>query len=103
MALVLARQHDIVADVHQLTSGRALVSVRRGLLVYVDDENYRWTSPDSSQRGGPLLTYASQPTSAAGRVAQHYAMLRDFPADELLGSRLPLLADVLLAHHVCPI
>lgn len=103
MALVLAHQHDIVADVHQLTSGHALVSVCRGLLIYVDDENYRWTSPDSSQRGGPLLTYATQPANAAARIAQHYMMLRDLPADELLNSRLPLLTDVLIARHVCPI
>ncbi|MFI6886732.1 hypothetical protein [Streptosporangium canum] len=102
LALMLA-SHDIVADVHQLTSGRALVSVCRGLLIYVDDESFWWTSPDSSQRGGPLLTYATQPASAAGRIAQHYAMLRTLPADELLDSRLPLLTDVLLAHHVCPV
>lgn len=103
LTIVLASKHDIVADIHQLASGRALVSVCRGLLVYVDDEGYRWTSPDRSQSGGPLLTYATVPASAAARIAQHYAMLNDYPVVELLNSPLPLLADVLLAQHVCPV
>ncbi|MFD8529389.1 hypothetical protein ACFV0L_18415 [Streptosporangium canum] len=103
LALVLDSKHNIAADVHQLTPGRALVSVCRGLLIYVDAENFWWNSPDRSQSGGLLLTYAAYPASAAARIAQHYTLLRDYPVDELLISPLPLLADVLASRHVCPI
>ncbi|MEU0480521.1 hypothetical protein ABZ260_15200 [Streptosporangium sp. NPDC006013] len=35
LAAVLADVHNIVADVHELTSGNAIVSLRRGLLAYI--------------------------------------------------------------------
>ncbi|MFJ2030464.1 hypothetical protein [Streptosporangium sp. NPDC087985] len=101
LVLMLAGKHKISADVHQLASGNALVSVYRGLLVSTDGENFRWTSPEPDHRSRPSRACATEPASAAARIAEHCMLLRNRYADEVLRSPLP--ADVIPADHVCPV
>lgn len=98
----LERGHGISADVHELHSGNAIVSVYRGLLAYTDGENFWWTSPELTRSGDHLLSAALESAAAAERLAEHYAILRARPATSLLDSELPLLADVIPAQHVVP-
>ncbi|MFD8556604.1 hypothetical protein ACFV1N_04835 [Streptosporangium canum] len=102
LAAVLDDVHGIPADVHELRSGNALVSVSPGLLAYTDGESFWWTSPELSGAGAPALSSASTLLVAAEQLAAHYAILRVRPAASLLDSELPLLADVILADRVAP-
>ncbi len=102
LAALLDSTHGISADVHQLRCGKAVLSVYYGLLVYTDGEKFWWTTPRLSHSGGPLLTSAATSTVAAERLSEHYAILRTRPLTTVLGSELPLLADVILADHVVP-
>ncbi|GAA0822062.1 hypothetical protein ACFQVD_41010 [Streptosporangium amethystogenes subsp. fukuiense] len=102
LAAELDRTHGISADVHELASGNAIVSVYRGLLAYTDGENFWWTSPELTGPGDHPLSAALEPAAAAERLAEHYAILRTRPAISLLDGELPLLADAILADHVVP-
>ncbi|MEU4829973.1 hypothetical protein [Streptosporangium sp. NPDC023615] len=101
LAAALAR-HGIAADVHELASGRATVSIYYGLIAYTDGEEFRWTSPKLSRRGRPLAVSEAMTAAAAERLAEHYRILCSRPLTDVLGSELPLLADVLVADHVVP-
>ncbi|MER5648484.1 hypothetical protein [Streptosporangium sp. NPDC002524] len=96
LAAVLCDVHGIEADVHELRSGNAIVSVFLGLLAYTDGEEFWWTSPELNRAGSPLLSSAPTLPLAAEQLAGHYAILRARPATGVLGSELPLLADALL-------
>jgi len=98
----LDRVHGISADIHELRSGNAIVSVYRGLLAYSDGEYFWWTSPELDRLGDHLLSAASATATAAERLAEHYEILRVRPLTTRLGYELPLLADVILAEHVDP-
>jgi hypothetical protein len=89
--------HAIPADVHELQSGKAAVSVYCGLLVYTDGESFRWTSP-TRHRSGALLISAVQAPAAAELLAEHYKILLSRDGIDLLRSELPLLGDVLPIH-----
>ncbi|MFF3440378.1 hypothetical protein [Streptosporangium sp. NPDC002721] len=102
LVIELDRAHGISADIHELRSGNAIVSVYRGLLAYSDGENFWWTSPELDGSGDHLLSAASDEVTAAARLAEHYEILRLRPLITLLGCELPLLADVILAEHVDP-
>ncbi|MEV4245212.1 hypothetical protein AB0J63_17575 [Streptosporangium canum] len=102
LAAVLDDVYGIPADVHELRSGNALVSVFPGLLAYTDGESFWWTSPELSGSGAPVLSSALALLVAAEQLAAHYAILRVRPATSLLDSELPLPADVILADHVAP-
>ncbi|MER6175727.1 hypothetical protein [Streptosporangium sp. NPDC001681] len=102
LAAVLANVYGISADVHELQSGNAILSVYRGLLAYTDSESFWWTSPELSDSGAPALSSELTLTTAAEHLAAHYEILRARPATSLLDSELPLLADVILADHVVP-
>ena len=102
LAAALNDVYGISADVHELRSGNAIVSVYRGLLAYSDGENFWWTSPEHAGSGAHLLSPALEPAAAAELLAEHYAILRARPATSLLDSELPLLADVIPADHVVP-
>ncbi|WP_326829105.1 hypothetical protein OIE13_31475 [Streptosporangium sp. NBC_01810] len=101
LAAELNRAHGIKADVHELRSSNAIISVYYGLLAYSDGENFWWTSPELDS-GHHLLSAAVDPAAAAERLAEHYEILRARPLTTVLGSELPLLADVILAEHVVP-
>jgi hypothetical protein len=90
--------YGISADVHELRSGKAAVSVYCGLLVYTDGESFRWTSPARSRSGSTLLTSATQVSTAAGQLAEHYKVLLGRDGIDVLHSGLPLLGDVLPVH-----
>lgn len=100
LAAVLDDVYSIKADVHELHSGNAILSVLPGLLAYTDGESFWWTSPELSNSGAPALSSAVTPPVAAEQISEHYAILRARPAISLLNSELPLLADVILADHV---
>ncbi|WP_440104869.1 hypothetical protein [Streptosporangium sp. H16] len=102
LVIELDRAHGILADIHELRSGNAIVSVYRGLLAYSDGENFWWTSPELDGSGDHLLSAASDEVTTAARLAEHYEILRARPLTTLLGCELPLLADVILAEHVDP-
>ncbi|MGW3365949.1 hypothetical protein ACWDOR_23750 [Streptosporangium canum] len=102
LAAVLDDIYGIKADVHELHSGNAILSVFRGLLAYTDGESFWWTSPELSDSGAPALSSAVTLPVAAEQLAEHSAILRARPAISLLNSELPLLADVILADHVAP-
>ncbi|WP_326635888.1 hypothetical protein OG884_22635 [Streptosporangium sp. NBC_01755] len=94
--------HHIHADVHELSSGNAIVSVHYGLLAYTDGESFWWTGPELNHAGSPLLS--SEPTllAAARQLAEHHAILRTKDAADVVRNGLPLPADVILAEHVDP-
>ncbi|WP_329086181.1 MULTISPECIES: hypothetical protein [unclassified Streptosporangium] len=96
LAAILGDVYGIEADVHELRSGNAIVSVFLGLLAYTDGETFWWTSPELSNSGSPLLSSELTLPLAAEQLAEHYAILRARPATGVLGSELPLLADALL-------
>ncbi|GAA3419348.1 hypothetical protein [Streptosporangium vulgare] len=103
LAAVLTEVHGITADVHELRSGNAILSVHYGLLAYTDGERFWWTSPELSDSGSPLLSSVLTLPVAAEQLAKHYAILRRRDAADVLRSELPLLADVIVADHVSPI
>ncbi|WP_371782542.1 hypothetical protein [Streptosporangium subroseum] len=90
--------HAITADVHELQSGKAVVSVYCGLLVYTDGESFRWTSPERSRSGTALLTSAAQVPTAAELLAEHFKIMLGRDGIDLLRSGLPMLGDVLPVH-----
>ncbi|WP_371780817.1 hypothetical protein [Streptosporangium subroseum] len=98
LAAELYSIHAIAADVHELESGKAVVSVYYGLLIYADGEFFRWTSPARSRSGTALLISAAQVPTAAERVAEHYKVLLGRDGIDVLRSGLPLLGDVLPVH-----
>ncbi|WP_436761780.1 hypothetical protein [Streptosporangium sp. V21-05] len=102
MAAVLDDVHGISADVHELRSGNAVLSVHYGLLAYTDGERFWWTGPGRGHSGSPLLSSALTLPVAAEQLARHYRILRARPAASVLESEPPLLADVILADHVVP-
>jgi hypothetical protein len=102
LAAVLAEVHHIRADVHELSSGNAIVSVHHGLLAYTDGERFWWTSPELNHAGSPLLSSELTLLAAAGQLAEHHAILRTEDAADVVRNGLPLLADVILAEHVDP-
>ncbi|MEV4749854.1 hypothetical protein ACFQVD_29300 [Streptosporangium amethystogenes subsp. fukuiense] len=102
LAAILAEIHHIRADVHELASGNAIVSVHYGLLAYTDGERFWWTGPELNHAGSPLLSSELTLLAAARQLAEHHAVLRDKDAADLLRGGLPLLADVILAEHVDP-
>ncbi len=102
LAAVLAEIHHIRADVHELASGNAIVSVHYGLLAYTDGERFWWTGPQLSDAGSPLLSSALTLPAAAEQLAEHHAILRAGNAADVLRGGSPLLADVILAEHVDP-
>ncbi|MGW0590812.1 hypothetical protein [Streptosporangium sp. NPDC002607] len=102
LAAVLAEVHHIRADVHELSSGNAIVSVHHGLLAYTDGERFWWTSPELNRAGSPLLSSELTLLAAAGQLAEHHAILRTKDVADVLRNGLPLLADVILAEHVDP-
>jgi hypothetical protein len=102
LAAVLADVHGIVADVHELASGNAILSVHYGLLAYTDGERFWWTSPELSDAGSPLLSSALTLPVAAEQLAEHHAILSAREATDVVRSGLPLLTDVILAEHVDP-
>lgn len=102
LATELGRTHGISADVHELNSGNAIVSIYRGLLAYTDGESFWWTSPELSHSGAPLLSSELTLTMAAKQLAEHYAILRARPATSLLDRELPWLTDPIRAEHVDP-
>ncbi|GAA4182598.1 hypothetical protein GCM10022252_08750 [Streptosporangium oxazolinicum] len=103
LAAVLDDVYGIRADVHELTSGNAIVSVHYGLLAYTDGERFWWTGPELSDAGSPLLSSALTLPAAAEQLAAHHAILRARDAADVLRGGLPLLADVILAEHVDPV
>ncbi|WP_326646457.1 hypothetical protein OG884_17705 [Streptosporangium sp. NBC_01755] len=102
LAAVLAEVHHIHADVHQLVSGNALVSLHHGLLAYTDGESFWWTSPELNHAGSPLLSSTPTLLAAAGQLAEHHAILSAREATDVVRNGLPLLADVIEAEHVDP-
>ncbi|MEU9885740.1 hypothetical protein AB0M95_12010 [Sphaerisporangium sp. NPDC051017] len=72
----LAR-HEIPAYIYYLEDGQAAVSLWQGLLARIDGRIIWWTSPHPSRRGGALRTFAVSPATAAARLADHYATLRE--------------------------
>ncbi|WP_329090675.1 MULTISPECIES: hypothetical protein [unclassified Streptosporangium] len=96
LATILGDVYGIEADVHELASGNAIVSVFRGLLAYTDGETFWWTSPELNRAGSPLLSSELTLPVAAEQLAEHYRILRARPAASVLESELPLLADALL-------
>ncbi|WP_440098919.1 hypothetical protein [Streptosporangium sp. H16] len=102
LAAILDDVYGIKADIHELRSGNAIVSVFLGLLAYTDGEKFWWTGPELSDSGAPLLSSELTLPAAAEQLAEHYAILRARPAAGVLGSELPLLADILTADHVVP-
>ena len=102
LAAVLAEVHHIRADVHELASGNAIVSVHYGLLAYTDGERFWWTSPELNHAGSPLLSSELTLLAAARQLAEHHAILRAKDAADVVRNGLPLLADVILAEHVDP-
>ncbi|MEU4533847.1 hypothetical protein AB0G15_03165 [Streptosporangium sp. NPDC023825] len=102
LAAALAEVHHIDADVHELVSGNAIVSVHYGLLAYTDGERFWWTGPELSDVGSPLLSSALTLLAAAEQLAEHHAVLRARDAADVLRAGSPLLADVILAEHVDP-
>ncbi|MER5647900.1 hypothetical protein [Streptosporangium sp. NPDC002524] len=102
LAALLNDVHGISADVHELRSGKAVVSVYYGLMAYTDGERFWWTGPERGHSSGLLPFSETEPGLAAERLAGHYATLRARPVVTLLGGELPLLADVMLAEHVVP-
>ncbi|MEU4830311.1 hypothetical protein [Streptosporangium sp. NPDC023615] len=101
LTVALAR-HGISADVHELASGRAAVSVYYGLVACTDDEEFRWTSPELSRRGGPGPVSETTTVRAVERLVHDHRILRARQLTDVLGSELPLLADVIVAGHVVP-
>ncbi|MFI6509928.1 hypothetical protein ACIBCT_20185 [Streptosporangium sp. NPDC050855] len=101
LAIELAR-HDISADVHELASGRAAVSIYYGLIAFTDGQEIRWTSPKPSYRGRPVSVAEATMAAAVDRLVRDHRILRSRPLTDVLGSELPLLADVLTADHVVP-
>ncbi|MEV0758168.1 hypothetical protein [Streptosporangium sp. NPDC050280] len=102
LATILNEVYGIRADIHHLRSGNAIASVFLGLLAYSDGERFWWTSPVLDRSGDHLLSAASDPATAAERLAAHYRILRARPAASLLESELPLLTDTTPAEHVVP-
>ncbi|WP_440100239.1 hypothetical protein [Streptosporangium sp. H16] len=102
LAAVLAGVHHIRADVHELASGNAIVSVHYGLLAYTDGERFWWTGPELSDAGSPLFSSALTLLAAAEQLAGHHAVLRARDAADVLRGGLPLPANVILAEHVDP-
>ncbi|MFI6451677.1 hypothetical protein ACIBF6_08970 [Streptosporangium amethystogenes] len=100
LAAVLAELHHIRADVHELTSGNAIVSVHHGLLAYTDGERFWWTSPELNHADSPLLSSELTLLAAAKQLAEHHAILS--AKDDVVRNGLPLLADVIRAEHVDP-
>jgi hypothetical protein len=98
LAATLRLDYGISADVHELRSGKAAVSVYCGLLVYADGVSFRWTSPARSHSGSTLLTAAAQVPMAAQRLAEHYKVLLGRDGIDVVRSGLPLLGDVLPAY-----
>ncbi|MEU4832460.1 hypothetical protein [Streptosporangium sp. NPDC023615] len=99
LAALLARAHNIPADVHRLPSGERVVSVYHGLVVRLDQEcRFWWVVPASVDRGRALWTSAATPAAAASRIAVHYRELRARPPGQLIHGGY-LLTDVLLEHH----
>ncbi|GAA2864319.1 hypothetical protein GCM10010517_23510 [Streptosporangium fragile] len=99
LADILARSHNIPADVHRLPSGEVVVSVYYGLVTRLDDRGrFWWVVPASAGRGRPLWTSAVTPVVAAHRIARHYRELRARPLSHLIRDGY-LLTDVLLDHH----
>ncbi|MER6176513.1 hypothetical protein [Streptosporangium sp. NPDC001681] len=102
LAAVLAEVHHIHADVHELASGNAIVSVHYGLLAYTDGERFWWTSPELNHAGSPLLSSELTLLAAARQLAEHHAILHTRDAADVVRNGLPLLSDVILAEHVDP-
>lgn len=105
LAALLARAHNIPADVHRLPSGKVVVSVYYGLVARLDDAcRFWWVVPASTGRHRPLWTSAATPVAAAFRIAAHYREIRAHPLTHLICGGY-LLTDVLLEHHaaVAPI
>ncbi|WP_433373169.1 hypothetical protein [Streptosporangium sp. CA-115845] len=102
LAAVLAELHHIHADVHELASGNAIVSVHYGLLAYTDGERFWWTSPELDHAGSPLLSSELTLLAAARQLAEHHTILRTKDAADVVRNGLPLLADVILTEHVDP-
>ncbi|GAA3023632.1 hypothetical protein [Streptosporangium longisporum] len=99
LAALLARAHNIPADVHRLPSGEPVVSVYYGLVVRIDDTcRFWWVVPASVGRRRPLWTSATVPAVAASRIAGHYRELRARPPGHLIRGGY-LTADVLMEHH----
>lgn len=84
LAAILDNVYGIEADVHELRSGNAIVSVFLGLLAYTDGETFWWTSPELSNSGSPLLSSELTLSLAAEQLAEHYAILRARPATGVL-------------------
>ncbi|GAA3000484.1 hypothetical protein [Streptosporangium longisporum] len=101
LSIELAR-HGISADVHELASGRAAVSIYYGLVAFTDGQEIRWTSPKPSRRGRPVDVAEATMAAAVDRLVHDYRILRSRPLNDMLGRELPLLADVLVADHVVP-
>ncbi|WP_030905609.1 hypothetical protein [Streptosporangium amethystogenes] len=102
LAALLADVHGIVADVHEFTSGNAIVSVHYGLLAYTDGESFWWTSPELNHAGAPILSSVLTLAEAATQLAEHHAILSAREATDVVRGGLPLLADVIGAEHVDP-
>ncbi|MGC5010345.1 hypothetical protein ACLQ2R_06230 [Streptosporangium sp. DT93] len=99
LAALLARAHNIPADVHRLPSGERVVSVYYGLVVRLDHAcRFWWIVPASVGRKRPLWTSAATPVVAASRIAGHYRELRARPPGHLIRGGY-LQTDVLLDHH----
>ncbi|GAA4207571.1 hypothetical protein GCM10022252_71390 [Streptosporangium oxazolinicum] len=99
LAALLARSHNIPADVHRLPSGKIVISVYYGLVARLDDAcRFWWIVPISADRDRPLWTSAATPVAAAIRIAAHYRELRARPLVHLIRGGY-LLTDVLLEHH----
>lgn len=81
---VLARDHNIPADVYVFTPGEAIVSIYYGLVARTDGRGVWWLIPelllDEKRR---KCTYAWSVEAAAARLAQHYAVLIRRPPAEL--------------------
>jgi hypothetical protein len=99
LAALLARSHNIPADVHRLPSEKIVVSVYYGLVARLDDAcRFWWIVPVSADRDRPLWTSAATPLAAAIRIADHYRELRSRPLVHLIHGGY-LLTDVLMEHH----
>ncbi|MBB2908863.1 hypothetical protein FHS43_000109 [Streptosporangium becharense] len=102
LAAVLADVYGISADVHELASGRAILSVHYGLPAYTDGEKFWWTGPEPGDSGSPVLSSALTLPVAAEQLAGHHAILRGRDAAGLLGGEPSPPADVVMAEHVIP-
>jgi hypothetical protein len=100
---ILAAEHNIPAYPVPLPPGVA-IPIFTGLVAWTNGRTIWWAVPDlNGDRNSekPLFSYAHHPATAAARLAQVYAELRNVPLHELLmlGTITPFAATLLQSDH----